>query len=98
VPAILPLLPGLQIVLALLAATDVERITGLVTAAATAFTLGVGVGMGDIIVATLLSVRDKVVFPAVGVVADGVDDFIVTPVGRAVAHTRATHAHDSESP
>src|SRR3954451_16326705 len=94
VPAILPLLPGLQIVLALLAPTDVERITGMVAAAATAFTLGVGVGMGDIIVATVLDVRDKVVVPAVGVVAEGVDDYIVAPVGRAVAHSRAAHPHD----
>ena len=91
-PAILPLLPGLQIVLALLAPTDTERITGLVAAAATAFTLGVGVGMGDIIVATALNVRDKVVAPAVDVVAGGVDDFIVAPVGRAV---RGHHADDA---
>ena len=53
VPAILPLLPGLQIVLALLAPTDQERVAGLVAAATTAFSLGVGVGVGDIIVATL---------------------------------------------
>jgi uncharacterized membrane protein YjjP (DUF1212 family) len=97
VPAILPLLPGLQIVVALLAATDVERITGMVAAAATAFTLGVGVGMGDIIVASVLSVRDKVVAPAVGVVADGVDDFIVAPVGRVVGHSRAPHPRDTGS-
>lgn len=88
VPAILPLLPGLQIVLALLAPTDQERVAGLVAAATTAFTLGVGVGMGDIIVATLLSVRDRVVVPAVGVAAHAADDFLVAPVGRAVAGSR----------
>ena len=51
--------------------------------------------MGDIIVATALNVRDKV-GPAVGVVADGVDDFIVAPVGRAVGHPRA-HPRDTGS-
>ena len=69
----------------------------MVAAAATAFTLGVGVGMGDISVATVLSVRDKVVVPAVGVVADGVDDFIVAPVGRVVAHSRTPHPRDTGS-
>jgi uncharacterized membrane protein YjjP (DUF1212 family) len=88
VPAILPLLPGLQIVLALLAPTDQERVAGLVAAATTAFTLGVGVGMGDIIVATLFSVRDRLVSPAVGVAAQAADDFIVGPIERAVGHSR----------
>jgi uncharacterized membrane protein YjjP (DUF1212 family) len=88
VPAILPLLPGLQIVLALLAPTDQERVAGMVAAATTAFTLGVGVGMGDIIVATLLNVRDRVVGPAVGAAAHAADDFIVAPVERAVGHSR----------
>ena len=88
VPAILPLLPGLQIVLALLAPTDQERVAGLVAAATTAFTLGVGVGMGDIIVATLQTFRDQVVGPAVGVAAHAADDYIVAPVERAVGHSR----------
>ena len=92
VPAILPLLPGLQIVLALLAPTDQERVAGMVAAATTAFSLGVGVGMGDIIVATALNVRDRVVAPAVGAVATGVDDFIVAPVERAVAQSRSGRA------
>jgi uncharacterized membrane protein YjjP (DUF1212 family) len=96
VPAILPLLPGLAIVLALLSPTNAERVSGIVTAATTAFVLGVGVGMGDIIVATILSVRDRVVVPAVGAVAGGVDDFIVTPVGRAVAHSRSARPTDTE--
>jgi uncharacterized membrane protein YjjB (DUF3815 family) len=88
VPAILPLLPGLQIVIALLAPTDQERVAGLVAAATTAFTLGVGVGVGDIIVATLQSVRNRVVGPAVGAAAQAADDFFVAPVERAVGHSR----------
>lgn len=94
VPAILPLLPGLQIVQALLAPTDQLRVAGLVAAATTAFVLGVGVAMGDIVVATALSVRDRVVAPAVGAVAGGVDDYIVAPVERAVAHSRAGRSRD----
>lgn len=88
VPAILPLLPGLQIVLALLAPTDQERVAGLVAAATTAFTLGVGVGVGDIIVATLFGVRDRLVGPAVGVAAHAADDYIVGPIERVVGHSR----------
>src|SRR4051794_25202895 len=94
VPAILPLLPGLQIVLALLAATDQERVAGLVAAATTAFALGVGVAMGDIVVTTLLRLRDVVVAPAVGAVTGGVDDFILTPVERAVAQSRSGRSRD----
>lgn len=88
VPAILPLLPGLQIVLALLAPTDQERVAGMVAAATTAFTLGVGVGMGDIVVATLFSVRDRLVAPAVGAAAHAADDYIVGPIERAVGRSR----------
>ena len=96
VPAILPLLPGLQIVLALLAPTDQERIAGMAAAATTAFTLGVGVAMGDIIVASVLSVRDRVFAPAVDAVVGGVDDYIVSPVGRAVGHTRNARPPDTK--
>lgn len=73
VPAILPLLPGLQIVTAMLAVSDLARITGLLAAAVTAFLIGVGVASGDIIVLAVRGVRDLVVAPAVGAVADGVE-------------------------
>ena len=88
VPAILPLLPGLQLVQALLADTDPARISGLVGAAATAFLIGTGVATGDIIVSTLRGVRDTVVAPAVDAVAGGVDVLIVSRVERAVEHVR----------
>jgi uncharacterized membrane protein YjjB (DUF3815 family) len=95
VPAILPLLPGLQIVQALLAQTDAARLTGLLAAAGTAFLVGTGVASGDIIVATALRVRQRLVDPAVGAVAGGVDavaggvdEFLVTPVERAVERRR----------
>ena len=48
VPAILPLLPGLQLVQAMLAPTDVERVAGLLAAAGAAFLVGTGVASGDI--------------------------------------------------
>ena len=73
VPAILPLLPGLQIVTAMLAVTDLARISGLIAAAVTAFLIGVGVASGDIIVLAVRGVRDLVVAPAVDAVADGVE-------------------------
>jgi uncharacterized membrane protein YjjB (DUF3815 family) len=83
VPAVLLLLPGLQMVQAMLARTNEERVAGFIGAATTAFVLGVGVASGDIIVSTAQRLRRQVVEPAVDVVAGGVDVFVVTPVERA---------------
>ncbi len=88
VPSILPLLPGLQIVQAMLAETDAARVSGLIGAAATAFLIGTGVASGDIIVTTLRGVREQVVAPAVEAVTGGVEVLIVARVERAVAHAR----------
>ncbi len=76
VPAILPLLPGLQIVTAMLAVSDLAQITGLIDAAVTAFLIGVGVASGDIVVLAVRGVRDRVVAPAFGAVAGGVEVLI----------------------
>jgi hypothetical protein len=92
VPAILPLLPGLQLVQALLANTDAVRVSGLVGAAATAFLIGTGVATGDIIVLTVRGVRDTVVAPAIGAVAGGVDVLIVSRVERAVEQARGSRS------
>ncbi len=83
VPAILLLLPGLQLVTAMLARTNAARIEGLLAAATTAFLLGTGVASGDIIISTARRLRERVVQPAVGAVAGGVDVFLVDPVERA---------------
>lgn len=88
VPAVLPLLPGLQIVTAMLAPTAFTRIDGLIDAVVTAFLIGVGVASGDMLVSAIRRVRDRVVAPAVGAVADGVDVFVVGPVERAVGRRR----------
>ena len=88
VPAILPLLPGLQLVQAMLAETDAARISGLAAAAGTAFVIGTGVAIGDILVQVIRGVRDRVVAPAVGKVAEGVEVLVVVPVGRAVERAR----------
>jgi hypothetical protein len=98
VPAILPLLPGLQLVQALLADSDAARISGLVGAAATAFLIGTGVAMGDIVVSTVRGVRDTVVAPAVDAVAGGVDVLIVSRVGRAVEQARGSRSPGRGSP
>jgi uncharacterized membrane protein YjjP (DUF1212 family) len=98
VPAILPLLPGLQLVQALLADTDAARVSGLVGAAATAFLIGTGVAMGDIIVSTVRGVRDTVVAPAVDAVAGGVDVLIVSRVERVVEHARASRSSGRGDP
>jgi uncharacterized membrane protein YjjP (DUF1212 family) len=82
VPAILLLLPGLQLVTAMLARTNAARIDGLLAAATTAFLLGTGVASGDIIISTARRLRDRVVQPAVGAVAGGVDVLIIDPVER----------------
>jgi uncharacterized membrane protein YjjP (DUF1212 family) len=88
VPAVLPLLPGLQIVTAMLAPTDVARVAGLIGAAVTAFLIGTGVASGDIAVSAIRRARERFVAPAVGAVADGVEVFVVRPVERFVGHVR----------
>jgi uncharacterized membrane protein YjjP (DUF1212 family) len=93
VPAILPLLPGLQLVQAMLADTDAARIGGLAAAAGTAFVIGTGVAIGDIVVQITRGVRDRVA-PAVGAVAEGVEILVVMPMGRAV--DRARHGPGTE--
>jgi uncharacterized membrane protein YjjP (DUF1212 family) len=97
VPAILPLLPGLQMVQAMLADTEAARLNGLVAAAGTAFLIGTGVAIGDILVLAIRGVRDRVVAPAVGVVGERVEVLVITPVSRVVDRARygerpATHA------
>lgn len=104
VPAVLPLLPGLQLVQAMLAETDAARISGLAAAAGTAFVIGTGVALGDILVKVIRGIRDRVVAPAVGKVAEGVEIMVVVPVGRAVDRARhgevgfAAHAAAAKGP
>ena len=88
VPAILPLLPGLQLVQAMLAETEAARISGLIAAFGTALLIGTGVATGDILVLAVRRVRDRVVVPAVGAVADGVEVLVIEPVGRVVGRAR----------
>ena len=88
VPAILPLLPGLQLVQAMLAETESARLSGLIGALGTGFLIGTGVATGDVLVLAVRGVRDRVVAPAVGAVADGVDVLVIEPVGRAVDRRR----------
>jgi uncharacterized membrane protein YjjB (DUF3815 family) len=96
VPAVLPLLPGLALVRAMLAATDAARVSGLIDAILTAFLIGVGVATGDIFVTTIRSLREHVVAPAVGAVADNVEVLVVQPVGRAIgAVPRADRDRDA---
>jgi uncharacterized membrane protein YjjP (DUF1212 family) len=88
VPAVLPLLPGLQIVTAMLASTDAARASGLVGAAVTAFLIGTGVASGDIVVTAISRARTRIVAPAVGALGDGVEVLVVRPVERLVGHVR----------
>jgi len=83
VPAILPLLPGLQIVEALLSPADAARVVGLVGAAGTAFLIGAGVASGDIVVTTVRRMRARVT-PAIDVVTSGIEVNVVAPVDRYV--------------
>ena len=87
VPAILPLLPGLQLVQAMLAPTDVARVSGLLAAAGTAFLVGTGVASGDILVMAFRRVRDDLVAPAVDAVTGGIEVYIVEPVERRVGRS-----------
>jgi uncharacterized membrane protein YjjP (DUF1212 family) len=76
VPASLPLLPGLAMVEALLAPTDAARIEGLTRALTTAFLLGTGVALGDLLAIGVHRVRNQVVVPAVTAAHEGVDVFV----------------------
>lgn len=80
VPAILPLLPGLALVVALLAPSDAQRFSGLWGAILIAFALGVGVAAGDIMVAAIHRVRRRVVEPAVRAAATGIGVLVLPPV------------------
>lgn len=82
VPAILPLLPGLALVVALLAEGDLQRFAGLWNAILIAFGLGVGVAAGDITVAAVDRLRRGVVVPAVDAVASGIGTLVVQPIER----------------
>jgi uncharacterized membrane protein YjjP (DUF1212 family) len=97
VPAILPFLPGLQLVQALLAETERARVDGLVAAAGMAFLIGTGVATGDILIALARGLRDQVVAPAVGAVAGGVDVLVIAPVGRAVDRVRHVDPGDDNA-
>ncbi len=88
VPAVLPFLPGLQIVTALLAETNDDRIVGLLAAAGTAFAIGVGVASGDIVVATLRRFRERVIPEAIEAAVDGVDSFVVAPFEQIVGRRK----------
>ena len=80
VPAILPLLPGLALVVALLAPSDAQRFSGLWGAILIAFALGVGVAAGDIAVAAVHRVRRRVVEPAVKAVTTGIGVLVLPPI------------------
>jgi uncharacterized membrane protein YjjP (DUF1212 family) len=82
VPAILPLLPGLALVVALLARGDLERFAGIWNAVLIAFALGVGVAAGDIAVSAIGRLRRGVVAPAVDAVATGFGALVLQPIER----------------
>jgi len=82
VPAVLPLLPGLALVVALLAPGDLQRFAGFWDAILIAFALGVGVAAGDIAVAAVGRLRRGIVNPAVDAVAAGIEALVVQPVER----------------
>jgi uncharacterized membrane protein YjjB (DUF3815 family) len=83
VPAILPLLPGLVIVQAMLATTQAQQIALFSEALVTAFAIGVGVASGDIIVASVQRFRERIVEPAVGAVSDGITALVAGPADRS---------------
>ncbi len=95
VPAVLLLLPGLQIVSAMLAPTNDLRIAGMLAAGGTAFLLGTGVASGDIIVLTARRLRDRVVDPAVDAMSEGIDVLVVTPVEHALERLHGRRATDA---
>ena len=89
VPAILPLLPGLALVVALLASGDLQRFAGIWNAVLIAFALGVGVAAGDIAVAAIVRLRRGIVDPAVDAVATGFGALVSQPIERM--GDRGTH-------
>ena len=97
VPAVLPFLPGLQIVTALLADGDVQRIVGLLAAAGTAFAIGVGVASGDIIVATVRRFRERVIPSAIEAAVEGVDSFVVVPFEQLVGRRKRIAASPTDA-
>jgi uncharacterized membrane protein YjjP (DUF1212 family) len=94
VPAILPLLPGLTIVQAMLAPLQAVQIALLSEALVTAFAIGVGVASGDIIVASLQRLRERIVEPAVGAFTDGLAALVVGSADRDEAAGPADHDED----
>jgi uncharacterized membrane protein YjjP (DUF1212 family)/uncharacterized membrane protein YjjB (DUF3815 family) len=90
VPSTLTLLPGLALVIALLAPVDAERFAGLWHAVLIAFLLGVGVAAGDIAVTTVFRLRHRVVEPAVEAVTSGIGALVIGPLARLT--TRAEKA------
>jgi uncharacterized membrane protein YjjP (DUF1212 family) len=69
VPAILPLLPAPATLLPLLAETETARESLQGQAVETAFSIGVGVAMGSIVVETYLRYRARLIKPVVGAVS-----------------------------
>jgi uncharacterized membrane protein YjjP (DUF1212 family) len=92
VPAVLPFLPGLQIVTALLAESDLERLVGLLGAAGTAFVIGTGVASGDVIIATLRRLRERVIPDAIEAAVGSVDAMVIVPFERVVGGRRTREA------
>jgi uncharacterized membrane protein YjjP (DUF1212 family) len=83
VPAVLPLLPGLTIVQAMLAPTAAQQVTLLGEALLVAFTIGVGVASGDILVSTYQQVRERVARPVTEAVFGGTGSLVARPVREA---------------
>ena len=98
VPAILPLLPGLALVVALLAPSDAQRFSGLWGAILIAFALGVGVAAGDITVAAIHRVRRRVMEPAVRAAATGIGVLVLPPSEETPAADAEGAAGASDDP
>jgi uncharacterized membrane protein YjjP (DUF1212 family) len=63
--ASLPLLPGLLVLRGLTAPSPLDGVTLLAEALATGFAIGIGVAVGDVMVATLTRINRDVVWPAI---------------------------------
>jgi hypothetical protein len=61
----------------MLAPLQAVQIALLIEALVTAFLIGVGVASGDIVVASLQRVRERILDPAVGAVTDGLAALVV---------------------
>jgi uncharacterized membrane protein YjjP (DUF1212 family) len=86
VPAILPLLPGLQMVQAMLASSDAERVAGLAGATVVALLVGTGVASGDILVSAMRRIRAGLT-PAAATLTDAAV-FTMDPLERIVGRRR----------